>query len=74
MAHPKENSRNHLTMGGAPEGYDARLLLRELESGGASVLHIARDDKRMAQIHDALSFFCALHSRLQISGLGLPAL
>ena len=57
MAHPKENSRNHLTMGGAPEGYDARLLLRELESGGASVLHIARDDKRMAQIHDALSFF-----------------
>jgi peptidoglycan/xylan/chitin deacetylase (PgdA/CDA1 family) len=36
---------SRILLGGAPEGFDARLLARELEKG-APVLHIARDDKR----------------------------
>ncbi|SMC41906.1 transcription-repair coupling factor [Primorskyibacter flagellatus] len=57
MAYPDTPSRDHITMGGAPEGYDARLILQELERSSAPVLHIARDDKRLAQIRDALHFF-----------------
>ncbi|MEY4305020.1 MAG: transcription-repair coupling factor, partial [Pseudomonadota bacterium] len=34
-----------IILGGAPEGYDARLLARE--AAKTPVLHIARDDKRM---------------------------
>ena len=47
----------HITMGGAPEGYDARLILREVEKSGGAVVHIARDDKRMEATRAALSFF-----------------
>ena len=45
-----------LTVGGAPEGFDARVLLRELEASGC-VLHIARDDKRLEAMRAALAFF-----------------
>jgi transcription-repair coupling factor (superfamily II helicase) len=48
--------RGHLRAGGAPEGYDARLLLREL-GRGAPVVHVARDDKRAAAMADALRFW-----------------
>ena len=41
-------STQHIKMGGAPEGYDAQLVLRELHSHGEPVVHIARDDKRMS--------------------------
>lgn len=41
-------------MGGAPEGYDARLIARELALG-APVIHIARDDKRMEAMRGALA-------------------
>ena len=37
-----------LTVGGAPEGYDAALLIQEVERLGAPVIHVARDDKRLA--------------------------
>ena len=47
----------HLTVGGAPEGYDARLILSEMERSKAPVLHVARDDKRMQAMRDALKFF-----------------
>ncbi|MDU8913121.1 transcription-repair coupling factor [Aestuariicoccus sp. MJ-SS9] len=47
----------HITMGGAPEGFDARLILQELERAGGPVIHVARDDKRLAQTRDALAFF-----------------
>ncbi len=50
-------NQEHITVGGAPEGYDARLIARELEKGAASVCHIARDDKRMAEMRAALAFF-----------------
>ena len=50
-------SANHITLSGAPEGFDARLILDELKTQGAPVLHIARDDKRMAATRAALAFF-----------------
>lgn len=40
-------------LGGAVEGFDARLLTRELE-GARAVIHIARDDKRMEAMRAAL--------------------
>ncbi|MGY9049130.1 transcription-repair coupling factor [Puniceibacterium antarcticum] len=52
MAHLKP-----LVLGGAPEGFDARLILQELSRAGGPVVHIARDDKRMAQMRDALAFW-----------------
>ncbi len=47
----------HISVGGAPEGFDARLILQELDRSGAPVMHVARDDKRMAAIQAALRFF-----------------
>ncbi|TMV13630.1 transcription-repair coupling factor [Arenibacterium halophilum] len=47
----------HITVGGAPEGFDARLILNEVARSGAPVLHVARDDKRMAAMRAALAFF-----------------
>ncbi|QYK39974.1 MAG: transcription-repair coupling factor [Paracoccaceae bacterium] len=43
-----------ILLGGAPEGFDARLLAREA-GRGAPVVHVARDDKRMAAMRDALA-------------------
>jgi transcription-repair coupling factor (superfamily II helicase) len=51
------SNASHITVSGAPEGYDAQLILRELESAGAPICHIARDDKRMVAMQDALRFF-----------------
>lgn len=46
-----------ITMGGAPEGFDARLILKEVQASGAPLLHVARDDKRMEAMRAALAFF-----------------
>ncbi|WP_116131891.1 transcription-repair coupling factor [Tropicimonas sp. IMCC34043] len=46
----------HIIAGGAPEGFDGWLLARELEKG-AAVVHVARDDKRLAAMREALAFF-----------------
>jgi transcription-repair coupling factor (superfamily II helicase) len=48
--------KTHITTGGAPEGFDALLIARELEKG-APVVHVAGDDKRLAAMRAALSFF-----------------
>ncbi len=48
---------SHLLLSGAPEGFDAQLLLKELDRAGGPVLHVARDDKRMAAMEAALAFF-----------------
>ncbi len=48
-------SPQHITLSGAPEGYDAQLVLAELAKG--NVIHVARDDKRMAAMQSALNFF-----------------
>ncbi|MCB5198065.1 transcription-repair coupling factor (superfamily II helicase) [Loktanella sp. DSM 29012] len=48
---------SHITVSGAPEGFDARLILSELEKSGRPVVHVARDDKRLAAMQAALAFF-----------------
>ncbi|WP_101069125.1 transcription-repair coupling factor [Roseovarius salinarum] len=50
-------TQTHITVSGAPEGFDARLVLDELAARGAPVCHVARDDKRMAAMAAALRFF-----------------
>ncbi len=48
---------NHVTVGGAPEGFDAQLVLNEIVCSGGPVCHVARDDKRMEAMRAALAFF-----------------
>ena len=50
-------SAMHITLGGAPEGFDARLIIKEVSGQGVPLLHIARDEKRMASMAAALRFF-----------------
>jgi transcription-repair coupling factor (superfamily II helicase) len=45
-----------LTVYGAPEGWDAFLIARRRAEFVGSVLHVARDDARMARLDEALSF------------------
>ena len=45
---------DHITVSGAPEGFDARLVADELGRAGRSVVFVARDDKRLAAMHAAL--------------------
>lgn len=43
---------------GVPEGFDAALIARRIaEVGSGTVLHIARDDARLARLEEALRFF-----------------
>ena len=46
-----------VTVHGAPEGFDALLLTRRRAETEAPVLHVCRDDARMARLVDALGFF-----------------
>ncbi|WP_209596477.1 transcription-repair coupling factor [Ruegeria sp. HKCCSP351] len=48
---------NHVTVGGAPEGFDAQLVLNEIARSKGPVAHVARDDKRMEAMRAALAFF-----------------
>ncbi|AJE47255.1 transcription-repair coupling factor [Celeribacter indicus] len=47
----------HIKIGGAPEGFDAFLLAREVARAAGPVVHVARDDKRLAALREALRFF-----------------
>lgn len=51
----------HLTLGEVPEGFDALVLAdltrARVENGNGLVLHIARDDARLAAMREALGFF-----------------
>ncbi|ABG32279.1 transcription-repair coupling factor [Roseobacter denitrificans] len=49
-------AHTHITISGVPEGYDARVLLDEVAKSSAPVMHIARDDKRLAALQAALRF------------------
>ena len=51
-----ELNENHAKICGAPEGYDAKLLLQELDRAGETVLFIARDGKRAESMRRALDF------------------
>ncbi|WP_424940002.1 transcription-repair coupling factor [Aliiroseovarius sp. S253] len=46
-----------LILSGAPEGFDATLLAKELDRSGGPVVHVARDEKRLAAMQAALGFF-----------------
>ena len=48
---------SRILIGGAPEGFDAQLVLRELARADGPVIHVARDDKRLAAMRAALRFF-----------------
>ena len=47
----------HITVGGAPEGFDAKILRDEMTRQSAPVVHVARDDKRLAAMLAALRFY-----------------
>ncbi len=49
-------TENRIILGGAPEGYDARLLAREVARAAGPVIHVARDDKRAEAMAQALAF------------------
>ncbi|MEO9652837.1 MAG: transcription-repair coupling factor [Roseobacter sp.] len=48
---------SHITISGVPEGFDARILLDEVAKANGPVVHVARDDKRLAALQGALRFF-----------------
>ena len=48
---------NHIRIGGAPEGFDARLILNEIDRSHNSVIHIVTDDQRLVELTNALTFF-----------------
>ena len=49
-------THEHLLLSGAPEGFDAQLLAKEL-ARGRPVIHVARDDRRLEAMRAALAFF-----------------
>ncbi|MGB7244809.1 MAG: CarD family transcriptional regulator, partial [Sulfitobacter sp.] len=51
--------QTHITVSGVPEGFDGSFLLSELARQGRPIVHIARDDKRMAAMRDTLRFFAS---------------
>ena len=51
------SNTTQITLSGVPEGFDARALLDELTKNKRPVIHVARDDKRMAAMQSALRFF-----------------
>ena len=51
-----QRKAGRVTVGGAPEGFDARLITGELARTGAPVLHVARDAGRMEAMRAALAF------------------
>ncbi len=53
---------------GAPEGFDALLLARRRAEFAGPVLHVARDDSRMARLAEALAFFAP-----ELEALRFPA-
>ena len=50
-------SAPRIRLAGAPEGFDAVLLAAELGRQTVPLLHVARDDARMARLAEALAFF-----------------
>ena len=56
-----------ILMGGAPEGFDARIVLREL-ARGQPVMHVARDDKRAEAMRAALAILAP-----EVAVLDFPA-
>ena len=47
----------HVRLGGAPAGYDARILAETITRAAGPVLCILRDDRQLAAMREALGFF-----------------
>ncbi|GKY88988.1 transcription-repair coupling factor [Sinisalibacter aestuarii] len=62
------NDIRAITLSGAPEGFDAALLVRELEKSGGPVVHVARDARRLAAMEAALDFFAPDVARMTFPG------
>jgi transcription-repair coupling factor (superfamily II helicase) len=57
MTGPRKPAPGRLIVGGCPEGFDARHLARTTASAGGPVVHVVRDDTRLAAMRAALGFF-----------------
>ena len=53
------------TVYGSPEGYDALLLTRRRAEHKGALLHVCRDDARMARLAEALAFFAPQYDVLR---------
>jgi transcription-repair coupling factor (superfamily II helicase) len=63
------STMGRVQVSGAPEGVDALTLARLAQAGeGREVLHVARDDGRMAHMAEALAFFAAGIEVLELPG------
>ncbi len=54
---PPTSTTSAATIYGAPEGFDALLLARRRAEHPGAIVHVARDDSRMARLADALAVF-----------------
>ncbi len=59
------SSSGRIEIAGSPPGVDA-MVLGDAAAGGRTVLHVARDDARMATLAEALAFF---HPKLSVQTL-----
>ena len=57
MSAPWPLSPGGLLVGGCPEGFDARHLAQTVARAGGPVIHVARDDARLAALRASLRFF-----------------
>ena len=57
MADKARLSQGSILTGGAPEGFDAKLVADLVAKADGPVIHVARDDARMAGMAEALAFF-----------------
>ncbi|MEM9395372.1 MAG: hypothetical protein AAGA38_16040, partial [Pseudomonadota bacterium] len=62
------NAPAHVIISGTPEGFDAQVLGQELDRAEAPVIFVARDDKRLAAMAQALEV-----TRPELPRLAFPA-
>jgi transcription-repair coupling factor (superfamily II helicase) len=68
MNKPRPLAPGRLLVGGCPEGFDARYLAEVVGRAGGPVVHVARDDARLAAMRASLRFFAP-----ELPVLGFPA-
>jgi len=56
-SHVADLAPGAVTVGGAPEGWDAKLLADLVARAKGPVIHVARDDARAANLNESLGFF-----------------